>query len=204
MHFLKSRVFRDPAFPQCVSFILKEDLGSSIFRMNLGAVTASSTVSGGVGSRSNASQIADPPSLNKVHKNYADLQDLLANLPSKLNRVSNQVDKEFLSSYRVHMLSIQTELKNLKHDVTKGEQLLNSDATVAKLEAEAKWFADECGRLRQHHDSMFKDCEQIKQRLKAMKEQKVFLSEQLKALMKRNKILQVNLLQQLIFSFVNQ
>eukprot|EP01040_Poterioochromonas_malhamensis_P008396 gene8396-9082_t len=161
--------------------------------MNLSAVTASSTVSGGVGSRSNASQIADPPSLSKVHKNYADLQDLLANLPSKLNRVSNQVDKEFLSSYRVHMLSIQTELKNLKHDVTKGEQLLNSDATVAKLEAEAKWFADECGRLRHHHDSMFKDCEQIKQRLKAMKEQKVFLSEQLKALMKRNKILQVEI-----------
>ena len=79
--------------------------------------------------------------MTKVQKNYADLQDLLTNLPSKLNRVSNQVDKEFLSSYRVHMLSIQTELKNLKHDVTKGEQLLNSDATVAKLEAEAKWFS---------------------------------------------------------------
>ena len=54
-----------------------------------------------------------------------------------------QVDKEFLSAYRVHMLSIQTEIKRLKQDVAKGEQILNSDATVAKLENEAKWFSGE-------------------------------------------------------------
>lgn len=149
-----------------------------------------STVSTTSGAGNATSHVSPPPALHKVKKNYNELQDLLANLPNKLNKVSNQVDKEFLSSYRVHMLSIQTELKNLKHDVTKGEQLLNSDATVAKLEAETKWFADECGRLRQHHDSMFKDCEQMRTRLKGMNEQKIFLSEQLKALMKRNKILQ--------------
>lgn len=156
--------------------------------------------------------LLDPPSMAKVKANHSELQELLNNLPNKLNKLSNQVDKEFLSSYRVHMLSIQTELKNLKYDVTKGEQLLNSDATVAKLETEAKWFSgndlstlcscflsryplffllDECGRLRLHHDAMFKDCEHMRERLRAMNEQKVFLSEQLKALMKRNKILQV-------------
>ena len=117
--------------------------------------------------RNNSSSLAhhnllssnDPPSISKVRDNYQNLQDLLANLPQKLNVVSNQVDKEFLSSYRVHMLSIQTELKNLKHDVNKGEQALNSDATVAKLETETKWFSDECGRLQIHYDAMFKDVE---------------------------------------------
>jgi Skp family chaperone for outer membrane proteins len=85
--------------------------------------------------------ISPPPALAKCKQTHTELQELLSNLSAKVNKVSNQVDKEFLSSYRVHMLSIQTELKNLKHDVTKGEQLLNSDATVAKLEAEAKWFS---------------------------------------------------------------
>ena len=39
------------------------------------------------------------------------------------------------------MLSVQNEIKNLKTDVTKGEQNLNRDAEVAKLETEVKWFA---------------------------------------------------------------
>ena len=76
-----------------------------------------------------------------------------------MSQVSAQVDREFLSSYRVHMMSIQAEIKKLKNDVTKGEQLLNSDAQVAKLENEAKWFSDECDRLSSHHNSMTRDCD---------------------------------------------
>jgi hypothetical protein len=38
------------------------------------------------------------------------------------------------------MLSVQSEIKTLKEDVLKGEQALNSDGTVAKLETEVKWF----------------------------------------------------------------
>jgi uncharacterized protein (DUF3084 family) len=40
---------------------------------------------------------------------------------------------------------------------------------------------------------MYKDCEQMRERLRAMNEQKVFLCDQLKALMKRNKILQAEI-----------
>jgi hypothetical protein len=58
-----------------------------------------------------------------------------------MSEVSANVDQEFLSSYRVHMLSIQSEIKNLKLDVMKGEEALKSDGTVAKLEKEVKWFA---------------------------------------------------------------
>lgn len=91
--------------------------------------------------------IPDPPALSKVRKNYSDLQELLHALPNKLSSVSSRIDEEFLSSYRVHMLSIQSELKKLKQDVTKGEQVLNSDVAVAKLEQEAKWFAGKINLL---------------------------------------------------------
>lgn len=50
------------------------------------------------------------------------------------------VDKEFLSSYRVHMLAIQSEIKNLSEEVEKGVQALKSDQTIAKLEEEVNIF----------------------------------------------------------------
>jgi hypothetical protein len=85
--------------------------------------------------------VSDPPSLQNTRETYRDLHHLLGNLSQKLTNVSHEVDKEFLSAYRVHMLSIQAEIKRLKQDVAKGEQILNSDATVAKLENETKWFS---------------------------------------------------------------
>lgn len=139
------------------------------------------------------SGVPDPPGMSHVRKNYTDLHDLLGQLPKKLNKVSNNVDKEFLSAYRVHMVSIQAELKGLKQDVSKGEQLLNSDVTVAKLENEAKWFTDECTRLKTHFDAMTEDYVGLRDRLYAMNDQKVFLCDQLKALMKRNKVLEAEI-----------
>ena len=55
------------------------------------------------------------------------------------------------------MLSIQNEIKKLKQDVLLGEQTLNSDVEVAKLESEVKWFADECNRLKSHQTAMAND-----------------------------------------------
>ncbi len=85
----------------------------------------------------------DPASLLRVRKRHKDLHDLLKSLSTKLTDVSSNVDQEFLCSYRVHMLSVQSEIKMLKEDVIKGEQALNSDGTVAKLEVEVKWFMGE-------------------------------------------------------------
>jgi hypothetical protein len=86
------------------------------------------------------------PYLN-AHKSYDDLHNLLGNLTNKLTDVSKDVDKEFLSSYRVHMLSIQSEIKNLREDVEKGVQELKSDGNVAKLELEVNWFVGMCRHI---------------------------------------------------------
>ena len=134
----------------------------------------------------------EPVSLQQAREHYRELHDLLAHLSSKLTDVSQAVNRDFLSSFRVHFMSVQSEKRRLKQDVARGEQMLNSDATVAKLENEAKWFSDECVRLRSHRAAMEKDCDQMKERLRAMSQQKVFLCDQLKALMKRNKVVEVS------------
>lgn len=103
----------------------------------------SSTVNNGSNSNSNAAELFNPDTVNltKAKRNHGELMELLDNLSGKLSHVSSTVDKEFLSAYRVHMLTVQAELKSLKNDVSKGEQMLNSDAQVVKLEKESKWFS---------------------------------------------------------------
>lgn len=135
----------------------------------------------------------DSDTIANVRTRYNDLHDLLKSLSTKLSNVSSNVDQEFLCSYRVHMLSIQSEIKHLKEDVKKGEQALNSDGEVAKLETEVKWFLDECSRLRLNYNSMDSDCKQLNARYKALCEQKIYLNEQLKAIMKRNRVLQAEI-----------
>jgi len=62
------------------------------------------------------------------------------------------------------MLSIQSEIKNLRLDVEKGVQALKSDTAIAKLEEEVNWFVVECTRLRVHFTTMDSDCKVCWQR----------------------------------------
>jgi len=137
--------------------------------------------------------IPDRPNVLVARKLKNDLSELLNNLNASVTEVSSNVDKEFLSSYRVHMLSIQNEIKKLKEDIIKGEQDLNSDKEVAKLETEVKWFYDECERLILHQKAMENDIQQMEDRLESLSEQKIYLADQLKAIIKRNRIMQAEI-----------
>lgn len=139
------------------------------------------------------SALTDRETYVRAHRTYDDLHELLGSLSNKLSDVSSNVDKEFLAAYRVHMLSIQSEIKELTDEVNRGVQALNSDGDVAKLEKEVNWFIEESTRLRVHYTSMEKDYQQMLSRLKAMNEQRVYLNEQLKAIMKRNRVLQAEI-----------
>ena len=86
------------------------------------------------------SSLDDIASIRKVRGTYGGLHDLLRNLSRKLTSLSSNIDSDFLSSYRVHMLAIQSEIKTLKQDLVKAEQALKNDNSVAKLEAEVNWF----------------------------------------------------------------
>jgi hypothetical protein len=51
------------------------------------------------------------PSLLSTREKMKDVFDLIGILPKKVAAVASSAEKEFLSAYRVHMLSIQSELK---------------------------------------------------------------------------------------------
>jgi chromosome segregation ATPase len=135
----------------------------------------------------------DRPSLHSVRVRYDGMKEMIGELSSKLTNVSSHIEKEFLAAYRVHMLSVQAELKDLKDQVVQAEEALNDDQEVSQLESEVTWFSDETTRLRNQSKSMSKDMNHVVNRIDALREQKKFLNEQLKATLKRTRILEAEI-----------
>jgi hypothetical protein len=61
--------------------------------------------------------------LQVVRDRYSNLNNLIGNLSLKLGEVSSNIDNEFLSAYRVHMVEVQEDLKSLKQQVHLGRQI---------------------------------------------------------------------------------
>lgn len=135
----------------------------------------------------------DRQSLKNVRGDYDVMKTLIGSLSSKLSNVSSHIEKEFLSAYRVHMLSVQEELRDLKNQVTDAEVALNDDEEVSRLEHEVTWFSDEATRLRNQSNSMKKDMYHVTSRIDALREQQLYLNEQLKTTLKRSRIIEAEL-----------
>ena len=99
----------------------------------------------------------DRQSLHRVRGKHRDLVGLIGNLSEKLSAVKTDQENEFLSAYRVHMLNVQLELKELTTKVAKAEEFLQDDSEVSKLEEECQWFRNETNRLQSHVQAMDQD-----------------------------------------------
>jgi hypothetical protein len=81
----------------------------------------------------------------------------------------------------------------LNAKVATAESALHDDSAVATLETEVNWFSDETSRLKSHSMSMRKDMHHILSRISALNEQRRFLNDQLKQVLKRSKVLEVEI-----------
>ena len=77
--------------------------------------------------------------------------------------------------------------------VATAESALHDDSAVATLETEVNWFSDETSRLKSHAMSMRKDMHHILSRIDALNEQRRFLNDQLKQILKRSKVLEMEI-----------
>ena len=125
-----------------------------------------------------------------ARKKHGELNDLIDHLSDKLSDVASNIDKEFLAAYKAHMSEVQAELKSLKQQVILAEAALNDDTSVAQLEGEVRWFSDEVTRLRTHTMSMKKDMNHIVSCCSVLNEQREFLNDQLKQVLKRSRVLE--------------
>lgn len=134
----------------------------------------------------------DPESLLQVRSKFDDLKDFVENIHVKLNSLYNYNEKEFLATYRVHTLDLQSEIKYLKEKVKVAEDILNDDTTVSSLEREANWFRDEVERLQGQLESMGRDFEVLTERTEVLCDQRSYLTDQLKNVVKKYRCCQVS------------
>ena len=73
--------------------------------------------------------------LTIVRDRYSNLNQLISDLSIKLSEVSFNVDNEFLSAYRVHMVEVQEDLKSLKLQVRYDSLLFLSQFLNSSLKA---------------------------------------------------------------------
>lgn len=125
-----------------------------------------------------------------ARKKHGELNDLIDHLSDRLSDVASSIDREFLAAYKAHMSEVQAELKSLKQQVILAEAALNDDTSVAQLEGEVRWFSDEVTRLRTHAMSMKKDMNHIVSCCSVLNEQREFLNDQLKQVLKRSRVLE--------------
>jgi hypothetical protein len=133
------------------------------------------------------------PAVQEARRRYNLVNGLLGQLSNKLTGVASNIESEFSAAYRVHMMAIQVEIKELKQRITQAEVALKEDGQVAKLESEVTWFSNESIRLRTHTSNMQKDMQNIVYRIETLREQKAYLSEQLQSIMKRSRVLEAEL-----------
>jgi chromosome segregation ATPase len=140
-------------------------------------------------------ELQDRESLSRTREKYSELKDFLTNVSDKLSTLYNFNEKEFLGTYRVHTLDLQSEIKYLKDKVRVAEEILNDDNTVSSLEREANWFRDEADRLRSQSETMRRDLAALLDRVDVLDEQRLSLTDELKQILREIRLYEVNLLQ---------
>ena len=78
--------------------------------------------------------------LENINAIYNELDDAVVNLPKAIEDVAMSFENEFLTTYRIHIMSIHEEMKVLKDKIKAAQDAINISTTVAKLEHMVNWF----------------------------------------------------------------
>lgn len=139
-----------------------------------------------------SSSVEERVSLTRTRQRYAEMNDFLTNISDKLSKLYNFNEKEFLGTYRVHTLDLQSEIKYLKDKVRVAEEIINDDTTVSSLERDVNWFRDEAERLRSQSEIMRRDLSALMERVDVLSEQRLHLTEELKQVLRQLRLYEVS------------
>lgn len=137
--------------------------------------------------------VAEPESMGRVRELHDQLSDVVVTLNSKVSRVLHKQEQEFLAAYRGHMYSVQRELQTWKDKADAARLRQERDQRMQRLTEECAWFRKEALRLNKFTTALKRDVTALRERLGAVEEDRQWLSRQLKAAKKDNKLLRAEL-----------
>lgn len=85
-------------------------------------------------------------------KRFEELSSVINGLSGSLSKIVTNQENEFIASYRVHMLQVELELKELRARVEKEE--MYNDNVMSQIEEGMNWYKDQTKRLQKEADAL--------------------------------------------------
>ena len=92
----------------------------------------------------------------KINKLKDNINAQIEDLDTKLDKVLEKNERDFLTAYRFHMLKVQNELLTLKKKANETELKGMQDSKLAELEKEVHTVQNECMEIRKYCDDIEK------------------------------------------------
>mmetsp|Transcript_32743 Transcript_32743/g.48078 ORF Transcript_32743/g.48078 Transcript_32743/m.48078 type:complete len:141 (+) Transcript_32743:619-1041(+) len=131
--------------------------------------------------------------MKNVRLQYNLLQGVIDELGDKISGVLAQQEGEFLGAYRTHMRSVQRDFQSLKEDIEAKESAISNNTKVKQLEKERDWYKKEALHLDKVLSSTKNREQELEERLEELEEDRNWLANQLKIVMKQKNILEKQL-----------
>jgi len=129
-------------------------------------------------------------SMAKVHEEYSKLESVISDIGLKVSDALNGQETEFLSVYKSIMDSAQIKVRDIKQDIEQKEKAIYDHVKVKELEKERDWYRQEALNLDKLLTESKKRETDLKERLDEVSSDRKWLSDQVKALMKRKAVLE--------------
>ena len=128
--------------------------------------------------------------MNIVKDEYKKLQLAINELGDKVSGVLQKQETEFLSAYRAHMRNVQKDFQDLRDDIDEKEKAIINNIKVKQLEKERDWYKKEALHLDQVLSKTKKREIELSEKVEELEEDRTWLSNQLKLIMKQKNILE--------------
>lgn len=134
-------------------------------------------------------QLSIPDLFNQFH-------GIIERLDEKVDTVIERHEAEFLMAYRNHMQKIKKELQEMKRRTEEQEKSFHANDRISGLEKQLNWYRDESLKLYSKLELKNKELDELRMKIDEFNKEKQFLEEQVKSLLKKNKYLEVKLINQ--------
>ena len=95
-----------------------------------------------------------------VKQTFQDLKALIDGLSGSVSKIVTVQEQEFVASYRVHMLNVALELKELKAKIN-SEEMYN-DTLMSQVEEGCNWYRQQAKLLKKEDEHLQHEIEVVK------------------------------------------
>ena len=119
-----------------------------------------------------------------LQKQYLRLESVISDLEQQLSNVLQKQEREFLTSYELHMRKVTKKFEDLRSEIDAREQAIVNNKLVKQLEKERDHYKKEALYLDKVTVTLKKREMELSDKVQELEDERKWLSDNLKASMK--------------------